>query len=178
MLGAALNEAEENSTTPKVGEKKRRIVVSPLTGAEMPVGRAKGVPNRVTRTIREAVEAAAQPGACHKDGLAGWLIDRAKGSLGDRQIFAAMVNKAMPLQVHANVNGGIKLELGWLGSRNIGTVTPQTPEARTQVLDLQPETDGTYRIKHPDGGPASDGGAADGVTDATAHGQDDPAKPA
>ena len=108
------------------------------------VGRPKGTPNKVTRTIREAVEMAARD--CHPKGLAGWLVERAQGSLGDRQIFAAMVNKAMPLQVQANVDGGIRLELGWLAGRQVGTVAAQIPAQPAQVLDLQRENDGTYRI--------------------------------
>lgn len=118
---------------------------SPLTGAPVPPGRQKGVPNRVTRTIREAVEIAARD--CHPKGLAGWLIERAQGGIQDRQIFAAMVNKAMPLQVQANVDGGIRLELGWLSQRQIGTPTAQVTEQKTQVLDLQRESDGSYRIR-------------------------------
>lgn len=129
--------------TPKVGAVKERPR-SPLSGAPLPPGRQKGTPNRVTRTIREAVEKAARD--CHPQGLAGWLVERAQGSIGDRQIFAAMVNKAMPLQVHANVDGGIKLELSWIGSRSIGTNAAQIQQQPTQVLDLQPESDGTYRI--------------------------------
>ena len=135
-------------------------------GRELPAGRAKGVPNKVTRTIREAVEMAARD--CHPKGLAGWLVERAQGSLGDRQIFAAMVNKAMPLQVHANVDGGIKLELGWLSARQVGTPAAQIQQQPAQVLDLQRENDGTYRIIDPATGaervpatPAAAGGDAD-----------------
>ena len=116
-------------------------------GRELPAGRAKGVPNKVTRTIREAVEMAAKD--CHPKGLAGWLVERAQGSLGDRQIFAAMVNKAMPLQVQANVDGGIRLELGWLSQRQVGTPAAQIENQPAQVLDLQRENDGTYRIIDP-----------------------------
>lgn len=123
-----------------------------------PGGRPKGVPNRVTRTIREAVELASQPGKCHPEGLAGWLIERAKGGIGDRQIFAGMVMKAMPLQVQANVDGAIKLELGWLGARQIGTPAAQMTQRRTQVLDLQPQTDGTFQIVDPQ--PQQEQGAA------------------
>jgi hypothetical protein len=138
-VGAAIAKAAKNGA--------RKPVVSPLNGAVLPAGgRPKGVGNKVTRTIREAVELASQPGKCHPQGLAGWLVERAQGSLGDRQIFAAMVNKAMPLQVQASVDGGIRLELGWLGGRQIGTDAAQIRQAAPQVLDLKPETDGTYRI--------------------------------
>jgi hypothetical protein len=134
-------------------------------GVPVPSGRPKGTPNRVTRTIREAVEMAAKD--CHPKGLAGWLVERAQGSLGDRQIFAAMVNKAMPLQVQANVDGGIRLELGWLAGRQIGTTAAQIPTQPAQVLDLQRENDGTYRIidQQPN---------AEGVPAAPAAGEVDP----
>ena len=135
---------------------------SPINGARLPAGRPKGVQNRVTRTIREAVEKAARE--CHADGLAGWLVERAQGSLGDRQIFAQMVNKAMPLQVQAQVGGGVQIQLSWLGQRQIGTTVAQQAEQRTQVLDLQAETDGTYRIIDPTGAPAGAAAAA-GATD-------------
>jgi hypothetical protein len=131
---------------PKHGAEKERPR-SPLSGAPLPVGRQKGVPNKLTRTIREAVEMAAKD--CHPKGLAGWLVERAQGSLGDRQIFAAMVNKAMPLQVNTNVDGGIRLELGWLSARQVGTPAAQIENQPAQVLDLQRENDGTYRIIDP-----------------------------
>jgi hypothetical protein len=133
----------------KVGGKSREAV-SPLNGARLPTtGRQKGVPNKVTRTIREAVEKAARD--CHPQGLAGWLVERAQGSIGDRQIFAAMVNKAMPLQVQANVQGGVKLELSWLSARTVGANAAQMLEPQTQVLDLEQEPGGSYRIKDQQG---------------------------
>lgn len=110
-------------------------------------GRPKGVQNSVTRTIREAVEKAARE--CHSDGLAGWLVERARGGVQDRQIFAQMVSKAMPLQVQANVDGGIKLELSWLSGRTIGTTSPTIAEKRTQVIDLEQNDKGEYRIRDP-----------------------------
>lgn len=125
-----------------------------------PAGRPRGAVNKVTRTIREAVEKAARD--CHPEGLAGWLIERAQGGIQDRQIFAQMVNKAMPLQVQANVDGGIKLELSWLGGRSIGTTAAQIPEQRTQVLDLERDSAGQYRIKDPNGTPAGGDAAAGG----------------
>lgn len=148
QTGDAVNE-QAATVRPKEGQELRRPRPG-AGGSVLPhVGRPKGTPNRVTRTIREAVERACQPGKCHPAGLAGWLEERAKGSLGDRQIFAAMVAKAMPLQVQANVSGGIRLELGWLGGRQIGASTAQIQSPAPQALDLQRETDGTYRIIDP-----------------------------
>ena len=161
VLRAAIDTEDSYSGAPKV-RNKREGAVSPLSGAPVPAGRQKGTPNRVTRTIREAVEMAAK--GCHKDGLAGWLIERAQGSLGDRQIFAQMVNKAMPLQVQAQVGGGVQIQLSWLGQRQIGTTVAQELEQRTQVLDLQAESDGTYRIIDP-AAPAAGAGPAAGAAD-------------
>lgn len=137
-------EAAEAATA-KTGA-KRRVAISPLNGAEMPLGRQKGTPNRVTVTVKAAIEQAIQPGQCHPQGLAGWLVERAKGSLGDRQIFASVVNKFVPVQLNATVDGGIRLELGWLGSRQVGTIQSQSQAPQPQAVDMQRETDGTYRI--------------------------------
>jgi hypothetical protein len=170
VLQAAVDEAVQNDSEAAKNEAvMRKPAASPLNGAQLPTGRPKGVQNKITRTIREAVEKAARD--CHADGLAGWLIERAQGGIQDRQIFAQMVNKAMPLQVQANVDGGIKLELSWLGGRSIGTTAAQIPEQRTQVLDLERDSEGQYRIKDPNGTPAggdtgAGGGQQDGVGDA------------
>lgn len=107
--------------------------VSPLTGQPVPQGRAKGTPNKVTKTLREAVERAARD--CHPQGLAGWLVERAQGGIGDRQIFAAVVQKVIPMQVHTSVQGGISINLGWLGARGIGTNTAQAHVIDAQVID-------------------------------------------
>lgn len=134
------------ASVPKVGAQKERPR-SPLSGAPLPRGRQKGTPNKVTRTIREAVERAARD--CHPAGLAGWLIERANGGIADRQIFAGLVSKVIPLQVKTSVEGGIKIQLGWLGQRAIGATTAQVVENPTQVIDLTPEADGSYRIVDP-----------------------------
>ena len=130
-------------------------------GIRLPVGRPKGTQNKVTRTIREAVELASQPGQCHPKGLAGWLVERAKSrSAADRQIFAGLVAKALPLQVHPQHSGGIAIQLGWLQSRGIGATQADpagavTLEARevdgrvvlepAQLGDAQPEGQGVDR---------------------------------
>lgn len=157
VLQPAVDEAVRIDSEPDKKQTEKERPRSPLSGAPVPGGRPKGVQNKVTRTIREAVEKAARD--CHADGLAGWLIERAQGGIQDRQIFAQMVNKAMPLQVQANVDGGIKLELSWLGGRNIGTTTAQLESSKTQVLDLERDSDGGYRIKDPSKQQDADGGS-------------------
>ena len=167
VIEAAVSTEDSSSGAAKDAGEMREQPASPLNGARLPAGRPKGTPNRLTRTIREAVEKAAKD--CHPEGLAGWLVERAQGSLGDRQIFAAMVNKAMPLQVQAQVEGGVQLQLSWLGQRQIGTTASQSIEQRSQVLDLQAEKDGTYRIIDPATPPAG-GEAPAGPTDEKASG--------
>jgi len=118
-----------------------------IRGYALPVGRPKGTKNKVTKTIREAVEKAAT--LCHPGGLAGWMIDRANGGIQDRQIFAGLVAKVIPLQVQAHVDGGIKLELSWLGTRSVGATQAQVADKRAQVIEMQADSDGVLRIKDP-----------------------------
>jgi len=111
----------------------KRVAVSPLNGAKMPLGRRKGSVNKVTATIREAVELAARQvtDGQGRKGLAYWLLERANGGVADRQIFAAMMAKALPLTINGNGTGGVTINLGWLSGRDIGgTLTVQpTPNA-------------------------------------------------
>ncbi len=97
-------------------------------------GRKPGETVGITRTLREAVELAARD--CHPQGLAGWLVDRAQGGVQDRQIFANMVGKVIPIQVNQAVSGGVSINLNWLGQRNIGTITAQPRVVDAQTIDL------------------------------------------
>jgi len=116
----------EQANAPKIGDDRGRVV-SPLNGAVMPKGRQKGTQNKVTKTIREAVEYAAREvtDSQGRKGLAAWLLERANGSVADRQIFAGMMAKALPLTVNAT-GAGITINLGWLQGRGIVDVTPAT----------------------------------------------------
>ncbi len=134
---------------------KRPPGASPVNGVvPPPTGRPKGVKNKLTN-IRDAVLE-----AFDTVGGAQYLVKLAEGTQSDRAAFTSLVAKVLPTQIQANVEGGIKLELSWLGGRSIGTTTAQIPEARTQVLDLEQDSDGGYRIKDPAGSPA---GVAEGV---------------
>lgn len=86
-----------------------------LTGT----GRKKGQPNKITKTIREAVLEAVQPGACHEHGFAGWLIERSQGGIEDRKIFAGVVSRVIPVEITGAGGGPIKIDLGWLSGRNV-----------------------------------------------------------
>ena len=135
-------------------EAARLQPASPLSGARLPVGRPKGTPNKATRTIREAIELACRPGACHPQGLAGWLVDRATGSVEDRKIFAGLVGRVIPAQLQASIDGSVVVQLPWLTGRNIrprGTFTSQTDVTDAQVIDIVIEKDGDLRVSNPRG---------------------------
>jgi hypothetical protein len=141
--------------TNKSAEKQgQNGATSPLNGVRTPSGRPKGVRNKLTN-LRDAVLE-----AFDTVGGAEYLVRLAEGTQSDRAAFTSLVAKVLPTQINQNVEGGIKLELSWLGGRSIGTTTAQIPEARTQVLDLEQDSDGGYRIKDPAGSPA---GVAEGV---------------
>ncbi len=125
---------------------------SPLTGARLPIGRRKGTPNRTTRTIREAIELACKPGACHPEGLAGWLIERATGGVEDRKIFAGLVAKVVPAQLHATVDH-VTVQLPWLAGRSVVGTHRRTQSAvhDVQPIELEHETALDLRVTNPNG---------------------------
>lgn len=134
--------------------------VSPLNGAPTPAGRPPGVKNKLTN-LRDAVLE-----AFDRVGGADYLVRLAEGTQSDRAAFTGLVAKVLPTQINQQVDGGIKLELSWLGGRSIGTTAAQLAEPRTQVLDLEQDSAGGYRIKDqappPEGGQAPAGGEAGG----------------
>lgn len=123
-------------------------------------GRPKGMGNKLTENIRQAIEIAARD--CHPKGLAGWLVDRANGGIQDRQIFAGMVGRVVPLQVNQDVSGGVSISLNWLGSRNIGTIAAQPRVVDAQTIDLIEHSDERRWITDANSGDA----AAQGLQDA------------
>ena len=164
----AVANADENDSQekgPKNGEKRRPVGNG---GVPTPPGRPKGVRNRLTN-IRDAVLE-----AFDTVGGAEYLVRLANGTQSDRAAFTGLVAKVLPTQIQANVEGGIKLELSWLGGRSIGTTQAQIPEARTQVLDLEQDSTGGYRIKDPNvppaGGDAAAGQAPEGPAGAQGQG--------
>ena len=78
-----------------------------------------------------------------------YLVKLAQGTQSDRAAFVGLVSKVLPTQINANVEGGIQVQLSWLGGRSIGTTTAQPIEQVTQVIDLERDNGGKYRIKDP-----------------------------
>lgn len=166
VLQAGVDAVQASSSeSEKPAGNERKGGVSPLTGAPTPAGRPKGVRNKLTN-LRDAVLE-----AFDTVGGADYLVSLAKGTQSDRAAFTSLVAKVLPTQINQNVEGGIKLELSWLGGRSIGTTAAQIPEQRTQVLDLQQDSSGQYRIKDPVEGVQ---GGADGGVQGAAGGDNTP----
>ena len=163
-LGAQGNDEGESSNALKKVEKSTEAESFVKGGAPGP-GRPKGVANKATRTIRDAVMTAFE-----EVGGPEYLVRLANGTQSDRAAFTSLLNKVLPTQINANVEGGIQVQLSWLGSRSIGTVTAQQAEQVTQVVDLERDSNGKYRIKDqqhtPDAGGAAAAEGQEGVKDA------------
>lgn len=160
LMRAAFN-AEQNSEGPTEkssgkGETQadgaRGGGVSPVNGVRTPAGRPKGVRNKLTNLRDAVLEAFDQVGGVQ------YLARLAEGTQSDRAAFVSLVSKVLPTQINANVEGGIQVQLSWLGQRSIGTTTAQQAEQVTQVVDLERDSSGKYRIK--DQQPQADAGGA------------------
>ena len=166
-IGQQLQEAVLRAAMPDEDTGQINSVVSlengGKTGAEAPKrrvgdgtpgpGRPKGsVPKKVA-TIRDAVMQ-----AFDEVGGPAYLVRLAQGTQSDRAAFTSLVAKVLPTQINANVEGGIQVQLSWLGQRNIGTTTAQPADVVTQVIDLERDNGGKYRIKDPVESPAGGGG--------------------
>ena len=127
-------------------------------------GRPKGVPNKLTVGLKEAVELAVQPGQCHPQGFAGWLVERAHGGIEDRKIFAGVVSRVIPLQVEKKTDTTMRIELGWLNGRDVGRNLSQSGGRVTQVIDVITESPAGPMIKDQsdsaEGGDPTGGGGA------------------
>lgn len=76
-------------------------------------GRKKGVPNKLTTSLKEAILAAAvdvgQDGK-GKDGLQGYLRHVA---VTDVKAYSTLLGKVLPMQIVGEDDGPLKLEISW-----------------------------------------------------------------
>jgi hypothetical protein len=126
-------------------------------------GRPKGIPNKVNKTIREAVLESIQPGACHPEGFAGWLIDRARGGIEDRKLYGSIVSRVIPIEITGEGGGPVKIDLGWLTGRKIGgeviDITPTTQTLGDQAAARLPTDFQSEDLLSPAGVPVEQGSA-------------------
>ena len=107
-------------------------------------GRPKGSVPKAVKTIRDAVLE-----AFDLVGGVQYLAKLAQGSTSDRAAFVGLVAKVLPTQINATVEGGIQVQLSWLSGRSIGSTLSQSDEQVTQVIDLERDNGGKYRIIDP-----------------------------
>ncbi len=86
--------------TPLNGQVVSRTSKRPKTG-----GRAKGVPNKTTALLKDAILRAAEK-AGGTEGLIGYLEIQAKLNPGP---FMALLGKVLPMQLTGNGNDNIKI---------------------------------------------------------------------
>jgi len=89
-------------TNPVVGDKRKNNTVD-----RSKTGRAKGTPNKMTKTAKEAIELAAE-GLGGVDRMILWAKE---DPLNERAFWATIYPKLLPLQVNADVKGGVILTL-------------------------------------------------------------------
>lgn len=161
---AVFNNAEDaTGVAVKSPENREKPRPAGNGGTPVPSGRPRGVRNKLTN-LRDAVIE-----AFDKVGGVDYLVKLANGTQSDRAAFTSLMNKVLPTQINQQVDGGIRLELTWLGGRQIGATQAQIESQHTQALDLERDSDGRYRIKdqaHPSAGGEGQGGAGgDGGAD-------------
>lgn len=134
--------AEGATVSVKNAKPERRPPPPGKGGVVLPpgTGRPRGVRNKLTNLRDAVIQAFDQVGGVQ------YLVQLANGTQSDRAAFCGLMSKVLPTQINANVDGGIRLELGWLGARSIGTITAQPAQQITQTIDLQRDSAGKYQI--------------------------------
>lgn len=89
------------------------------SGGKNPGGRPKGVQNKVNRTFKMAAEKAFEKG-----GGVKWLVGMMNGTASDRAAVLALFGRLIPHQLQGEVNHSVKVELSWLGGRQIPGQVP------------------------------------------------------
>jgi hypothetical protein len=142
----------ENASAEALGSPQAAVLepggkAAPLPARRPPSPGGAHAPKKVI-SIRKAIERATKEGACHPEGLSGWLIDRAQGGIQDRQIFAQLIGRCITPSVQEGAPS-ITVNLAWLGAgRGVGqivpgshgTITAQNAGDETQVIDVTEES--------------------------------------
>lgn len=123
-------EVGEKGVDGQEGAQKSRPV-SPLNGVPLPNGRPKGVPNKLTRTFKAAAEEAFEKG-----GGVDWLVKLMNGTASDRAAVLNLYGRLIPHQLVGQVDHKVKVELSWLGGRNIGKTVLDMESSASQPKAL------------------------------------------
>lgn len=159
VLQGAIDSGVAAAEGEKRGQNGKGGAVSPLNGAPTPPGRPKGVRNRLTALRDSILDAYDQVGGTE------YLAKLAQGTQSDRAAFIGLVKHVLPATIDANVSGGVQVQLSWLGGRQIGTTAAQAADVVTQVVDLEKDSSGKYRIIDPKAQPEPAPAAADPALD-------------
>ena len=120
---------------------------SPLTGAPVPGGRPKGVPNKITKTFKQAAEKAFEKG-----GGVDWLVKMMNGTASDRAAVLQLFGRLIPAQLQGEVNHSVKVQLDFASGRNLVQIpqadthsagAKQIPHENQDVIDVDDISAGT-----------------------------------
>ena len=106
----------------------RKRSLANLTGR----GRKPGVPNKITKSFKDAAELAFTTFRDESKGINGgveWLQSLMRGTASDRAAVLGLYGRLIPAQLQAQVDTTVRVELGWLGQRGIGRVTEEDVKA-------------------------------------------------
>lgn len=139
-LGFPDGQEDATSSLPASGSGSEPAGSEPLPSGEMAPkkwdprvnltgkGRPKGVPNKLTKTFKEAAELAFttfKDDAKGIDGGVEWLQSLMRGTASDRAAVLGLYGRLIPAQLQAQVDTTVRVELGWLGQRGIGRVSDE-----------------------------------------------------
>ena len=113
----------EPAGAPVLSEGRKRSLAN-LTGR----GRKPGIPNKITKSFKEAAETAFTTFKDDAKGINGgveWLQSLMRGTSSDRAAVLGLYGRLIPAQLQAQVDTTVRVELGWLGQRGIGRVSDE-----------------------------------------------------
>ena len=103
-------------------------------------GRPAGVPNKLTKTFKQAAEKAFEKG-----GGVDWLVKMMNGTASDRAAVLQLFGRLIPAQLQGEVNHSVKVQLDFASGRNLVQIpqpdthsagAKQIPHDNQDVIDV------------------------------------------